>query len=575
MVPRICRQVRAARLNALAAAIAVLGVGAAAATEIDVGDPDIKFRWDNTVRYNLGTRLGKPDSRILASTSYDEGDSKFKRGDIVTNRLDLLSELDLAYKGTFGGRLSLAGWYDDAYSDRKVQSPASGGVIPTSYFNDTYNGKVKRYANGPSGEILDAFVWGNVNLGPVPVNVKLGRHTLVWGEGLLIGAQAISYSQAPQDGAKAVSSPGIETKEVFLPLNQLSFKAQLTSDLSLAGQYFLEWKPTRAPNGGTYLMGADTAPNVDRLGVARGFAATRVDPREPSNSGNWGLALRWDAQPIESTLGLYYRKFNDYTPETGIQFRSFTQLVPGNAATTVPSTFRFVYAQDVEVIGVSAARSVGPVSVGSEISLRRNGHLNSKTTYLPNEDTGARGDTLHLVLNGLYLLPKTPLWDTGNLLVEVAYARLQKVTANENLYRGEGYASCVKAGTGSGGVPAQPGNRTDTCSSRQFLQVAANFSPQWLGILPSWDLTTPVSVNYGVKGTSPTGGGGFEKLLTYSLGATMVYQSKHEFSLRYSDLSVPTKYNAAGTTLIGGNALGSSIGATDRSWVVFTYKTSF
>ena len=67
-----------------------------------------------------------------------------------------------------------------------------------------------------------------------------------------------------------MGSPGIETKEVFLPVNQLSFKAQLTSDLTVAGQYALEWKPLRAPNGGTYLMGADTAPNVDRLGVAPG-----------------------------------------------------------------------------------------------------------------------------------------------------------------------------------------------------------------------------------------------------------------------------------------------------------------
>ncbi len=575
MVRSICRQVHTARLNSLAAAIAIFGTGSASAIEIDVGNPDVKFRWDTTLRYNLGVRMEGQDSRILNSTSYDESDAKFGRGSIVTNRADLLSELDVSYKKHVGVRTSLTGWYDNAYSDRSVRSPAAGGAIPTSYFNNTYNNTVKRYANGPSGEILDAFAWANVSLGPVPINVKLGRHAVVWGEGLLIGGQAISYSQAPVDGAKAVSSPGIETKEVFLPLNQLSFKAQLTSDLSLAGQYFLEWKPTRVPNSGTYLMGADTAPNVDRLGIAAGFAANRVDPSIPGNTGNWGLALRWDVQPIESTVGFYYRKFNDYTPETGIQFRSFTQLVPGNAATTVPNSFRFVYAKDVEIIGLSLARSIGPVSFGSEISLRKNAHLNSKSSYLPNEDTGARGDTLHIVANGLYLLPKTALWDTGNVLVEVAYANLQKITANANLYRGEGYVACVKSGTGSGGVPAQAGDRSDTCSTKHFVQAAANFSPQWLGIFPSWDLSTPVSVNMGLRGTSPTGGGGFERLLTWSLGANLVYQSKHEFSLRYSDVSVPTKYNAAGTTLIGGNALGSSIGATDRGWLVATYKTSF
>ena len=145
------------------------------------------------------------------------------------------------------------------------------------------------------------------------------------------------------------------------------------------------------------------------------------------------------------------------------------------------------------------------------------------------------------MVNGVYLLPKTALWDTGSVIAELAYSRLQKITANEAMFRGEGYAGCVKSGTGSGGVPAAPGDRTD----------------------------------YGIKGSAPTGGGGFEKLLSWSVGAKMTYDQKHEFSLRYSDLSVPTKYNAAGTSVIGGGALGSSVGATDRGWLVFTYKTSF
>ena len=72
-----------------------------------------------------------------------------------------------------------------------------------------------------------------------------------------------------------------------------------------------------------------------------------------------------------------------------------------------------------------------------------------------------------------------------------------------------------------------------------------------------------------------TGGGGFEGLLKWSIGIAATYASKHEFSLTYADMSVPTKYNAAGTAAIGGNALNSSVGATDRGRLFFTYKTSF
>lgn len=567
---------RRAALSAVAAAVMAVAAGHAGAFQIDLGNPDLKMRWDNTVRYNLGTRIEAQDKRILASPSYDESNAKFSKGDIVTNRIDVLSEIDFSYAGKLGVRVSAAAWYDDAYSDRSVSSPAAGGAIPTSYFGNTFNNQVKRFVNGPSAEFLDAFVWSNFKLGEVPVNVKLGRHTVVWGEGLLIGGHAISYGQAPVDGVKAVASPGIETKEVFLPVSQLSFRAQITDKLSLAGQYFLEWKPTRVPNGGTYLMGADTSPNVDRLGIGAGIAADRVAAGSPGDTGNWGLGLRWDVDAINSTVGLFYREFNDYNPETGIQFTSFRQLVPGNPATTVPATFRFVYAQKQKLIGASLARSLGPVSFGAEVSLRQNAHLNSRTTYLPNENTGARGDTLHLIANGIYLLPKTPVWDSGSLIVELAHSRLQKITANENLYRGEGYAGgCIKSGTGTGGVPAALGDRSDACSTKNFTQLAVSFTPQYIQLFPSWDVTVPMALNVGLSGTAPTGGGGFEKLLTWSIGLNATYASAHDFSLRYSDISVPGKYNAAGTTLIGGNSLGSSLGATDRGWLVFTYRTSF
>jgi hypothetical protein len=186
---------------------------------------------------------------------------------------------------------------------------------------------------------------------------------------------------------------------------------------------------------------------------------------------------------------------------------------------------------------------------------------------------------MHAVVNGVYLLPKTPLWDTGSLVAELAYSRLHKVTANQALYRGEGNLVRDPAGalacTKTGAPANTPGDQSDYCSTRNFLQMAVNFTPQYLGILPSWDLDLPMTVNYGIKGVSASGSGGAEGVLGWSVGAKMTYQAKHEFSLRYSDSRAPSKYNVAGTQLIGGGAAGSAIGATDRAWLVFTYKTSF
>lgn len=552
--------------SALVAAIAVVCSSAAMAGEIDTGNPDINVRWDNTVRYNLGTRMEGQDARILNNTSYDESDSKFGKGNVVTNRIDLLSELDLSYKKMFGARVSAAGWYDQAYDNRSVTSPAGG---MTSYYNNEYNSTVSRYVNGPSGEFLDAFVWSNFNLGAVPVNVKLGRHSMAWGEGLLIGAHAVSYSQAPIDGAKAVSSPGIETKEVFLPVNQLSFKAQLTNDLTLAGQYMLEWKPTRVPNPGTYLSNGDTMPSVDRVGITPTFGAPNVGAMEPTQNANWGLSARLNVEAINSTIGLYYRQFSDYNPGA-VEYMSFTQLVPGNPATTVPASFRFNYQPDVKQISLSLARSIGPVSFGSELSLRQNGALVG-TGISAVDHQGPRGDTLHAVVNGVYLLPKTSFWDTGSLIGELAYSRLQNITANENLYKGVGTTNCKNVSVV--GAAAGSGDVSDGCATNDFLQMAVNFTPQYLGIFPSWDLDLPLTINYGIRGNAPSVGGGSEGVLSWSIGAKLTYMAKHEFSLRYSDVSAPSKYDAAGTKLVGGTS--SNVSGTDRGWLVFTYKTSF
>ena len=569
-----------AAVHMIAAAAALVATSGAHALELDTGNPDFKVRADATVRYNLGVRTEAQDQRLLNFATTDEGNAKFGRGDIVSNRLDLLGELDLNYKGIFGARISAASWYDHAYRDRSVSSPAGQA---TSYNNNRFNDQVNRFVHGPSGEVLDAFVWSNFDLGSVPVNVKLGRHTVLWGEGMFIGAHAISYGQSPVDGVKAVSSPGIETKETFLPINQLTFKAQVTDKLSLAGQYALDWKSTRVPYAGTYLMGADNAPGVDR------FALTPCNPAlgpysclamantaaKTSGDKNWGLSARLDVDAIDSTLGAYYRQFNDTNPETGIQLTSFAPVsAPYNAilGAALPSTFRFVYPAATKLWGLSLSKSVGPVSVGSEVSWRKNAHLNSVASYT-STSTGATGDTFHAVVNGTYGLPKTPLWDTGTLIGELAYSRLLKVTGNEQLYRGVGYAGCVRLGTS--GATAQPGDVTDTCSTKNYWELALRFTPQYLGVLPSLDVSVPVTVSYGLKGSAATGGGGFEGLLKWSIGIAATYASKHEFSLTYADMSVPTKYNAAGTAAIGGNALNSSVGATDRGRLFFTYKTSF
>lgn len=524
------------------------------ASAIDLPNPDYSLRVDTTVRYNLGVRMEDQNKHIMKTTSYDESDGKFGKGDVVTNRLDLLSEIDFAYLNEWGARLSAAGWYDQAYHDEDVKSNVPG--FATSYNNNRYSNEVSRYVHGPSGEILDAFIWKNFNIGATPVNVKIGRHTNYWGEGLLFGAHAISYSQAPTDGVKASTSPGIETKEVFLPVGQISAKAQVTDTLSVAGQYFYEWEPTRIPYGGTYFGAADPLfEGPDRLPVAaNGATFKRQDSRFGRDGKNWGVMAKLNVESIESTFGAYYRQFDDYQPWFSPEVKAAL------------GSYRVVYPRGVKLAGMSFSRVFDTVSVGSDLSYRMNGALNA-TGVSPVDDEGPRGDTIHFVANAVYGVPRNFISNNGTLVGEFAYSHLDRVTEHNELFKGEGKNACVSARTpgiaGSGGV-------SDGCSTRDYYAVAVNYTPQYLNIFPSWDMDVPITANYGLHGNAATAGGGSEGALAWSTGVRFTYVQQYEFSLRYADTLAQSKTLSNGTIAGNGN-----VGGTDRGWLDFTFKTSF
>ena len=197
---------------------AAAGTGAAMqaqAIEFDTGNPDLAVRWDTTVRYNLGVRAKDCDANICGNgagagdISAHQSDRKFdKRGDIVTNRLDLLTELDAVYKGNMGLRVSAAGWYDHAYHDVTVKGdPALLAAGMNAFPTGEYTDYIKRWHKGPSGEFLDAFVFGKFDLGNVPVSVKLGQHNVYWGESLFSFVGGVANSQGPVDVRKALATP--------------------------------------------------------------------------------------------------------------------------------------------------------------------------------------------------------------------------------------------------------------------------------------------------------------------------------------------------------------------------------
>lgn len=517
--------------------------GSAHAMSFDTGNPDIELRWDNTIRYNAAVRAEKIDSTLYNSGGTDETEGRFDRGDMIMNRLDIVTEMDLIYKGRHGFRVSAAGWRDFAYDNDAEGNPR----FPSNYDGGRFNGYTQRYIVGPGGELLDAFVFGTFDLGNTVLSLKAGRHNLYWGEALFSTTNSIAYSMAGVDGLKAASSPGIEAKETFMPRNQVSATWILTDDISMAAHYAFEWDPFRIAPGGTFFASSDAS----RSDFASPPGVRNGSDLRPSNEGDFGVNLRWSPPVMGGTVGLYYRKFDEKLPQ------AFTQ-VETNGVTTVRSV-RFGFARDTELYGVSLSGNVGPVAVAGEVSYRKDAALNSTSTrsarvplgasYSYKQAEGARGNTMHAVVNGVWLMPRTSLWTGGTLTAEVNYSRLLEVTENDELFN--------KAANGSdcaGGVRAG-------CMSRDAWGMNLGVTPQIPQAFPSWDLSFPMSVAYQIKGNGPALGGGSEGATTYSVGVTGTYRSVHEFSLRFTDYE-------------RGNRATRSI-TEDHAWLGFTYKTVF
>jgi len=530
------RLVDAMRL-AFVGTTAIGAMHGASAIQIDTGNSDVAITWDNTIRYNAGLRVEGRDSKIGNSANTDEGDYSFNRRKFVTNRIDLLSELGVDYQKRAGFRLSAAAWFDKRF-DRDVKTnPAL--AARGSYTGNRFSNYVHRYYGGPSGEVLDAYVYGNFDLAGMGANVKFGRHTVLWGEAIALSAHSVSYAQAPTDARKALATPGVDAKETALPIGQLSAQLQVLPDLSVGGQYFVEWNETRIPEGGTYLAGTDfLLRGPDRFSLSPALALNRLDPIEPKNRGDWGLNARWSPAWLDGTLGVYVRQFDERSP--------WVSLNPAGG------TYRAVYAENAKLFGLSLSKIIGGLSTGAELAYRTNTALNS--TIANGALEGAKGDTFHFLLNGIQQFGQSGLWSTATLTAELGYSRLKKVTSNPTLYNDCNVGS---RDTGTG------------CSTRSALQGFVRFSPIWYAVVPGWDLSAVASVLYGLKGNSAVLGGGNRKVGSYTLGATLDYNAKHQFSLAYNDYLATYRDN--GTSITASN--GSQI--QDRGWLSFTYKAAF
>jgi len=564
---------------ALLVAIGLAAAGRSAevfAFEFDTGNPDLRIRWDNSIRANAGWRIQSLNKAIANSPALDQSDFKFENGDMVAQRLDLLSEFDLHWHKKYGFRVSAAGWYDYAYHNTTVkQNPLYAELgLATAYYNNQYSSLTKNYYRGPYGEVLDAFAFGEWSAGSVPIAVKAGRLSTFWGQSAFYAA-GIAQSQQPIDGRKGAANPGTEVKELFRPLTQLDVQAQLTPTIAAEAQVYFDWSNTLSPEGGTYLGPTNfVLQGPQQTGCLRfGFVGAmpecfvnfpRTGPLGPSSKqGNWGINFKFNPDFLRGqTVAVFFRQFDEKVP--WLFLTAFPQQTPPYYSLS----YRAVYARNTKLAGLSYDGSLGPVAIGAEVGYHIDTGLLAPA-FLPTND-GPRGDTWHALINGIYLLPRTPIWSTGTAVLELTYDRLDHITKNGAYFWAVGNPTCINQTTG------QPGNVDDGCATQDAWGLNAQVSPQWLQVLPSLDVSLPITVQTGLSGTSAISSLGVAQgATTFSVGVQFDYKTKHRLTLEYDQFTAPIrKVEAPGLGPIAVGSPSPNFGTIDRGRISLTYKVS-
>lgn len=522
----------------------------AASWEVDDGTT---LNWTNTLRYAANFRVDGRNSKLTANPNLDDGNRNFDKG-LISNKIELFTELDLVSKKGFGARLSAMGWYDFVYNKKNDNPGFAGGAFPnqtsTAYDEFTHD---TRNLEGRKIEIRDAFVFGKFNLAEKPFTVRAGQHALLWGESLFFANNAIAGAQGSFDITRLLADPTAEAKEFVLPVPQLSAQLDLSNNVSLGAYYQFRHKPNRLPTVGSYFSVTDLLGDGAERMLLGPASAPRGSDLKGGNSGQFGLQLRW--RVAETDLGFYALRFHDKDP----------QLVPRLGFVfpigVVPTSYNLAYHKDTTAYGFSANHTFDNWNFGLEASVRRNQALASSHAadlsglipFLPpNDNDGnpayATGNTAHINLSTIWSVPKSVLFPEAILVGELAWNRLLDCRTNCN-------------------------TALDPNATRDAISMRAVFTPTYRQVMPGLDLSVPVGIGYTPKGSRssltaagfpPEGGGDL------TIGVKGLYLNNLNTTLAYTHF-----FGSTGAFLDATNSFSYKQARKDRDFVSLTVRASF
>jgi len=496
----------------------------ATAFELDTPD-DWEIRWDNTFKFNAMARVAKQDDDVITPQAgagwflADDSDLSVDRSGmgLVSTRLDVLSEMDIIWRENFGARISGSGWYDPQYDDDNNDHPGNRRLTwaspstPVGEYN--HEAEDMHYAGG---ELLDAFIFGNIDIGDTTLGLRVGRHTIYWGQALLTNGalHGIGGGMAPVDFNKALAVPGSEAKELFMPTGKVSSVLQVTENLTLNAYYSWEHMAYRYPEDGTYWSPAESlSENSEFITLIPGDPIRTGHQHRgfSEDTGDYGINLQYYIEALGMDASFSYINYTDKNLH-GLIGVIGSANAPGLNLETGTNAFgeaKWVFKNDIDQLAIALAKEIAGISFGLDIVYRQDTGLAPEFTASlvqsginfqkadPGNYPGAYGDTWHVNASAVHFLNGDwGLWDGGTAIVETTFSMLDSCNGNCELLD----------------------NRVS--ENRVVSQVAAVIRPTWYQVRAGWDLSLPMSVNYTIDGEkAPISAGGDEEGGSASFGA--------------------------------------------------------
>ena len=331
---------------AFAGVLPLLVAAQAQAVEFSFADNEITGSLDTTVSYGQLWRVQGQD-KTNNDINTNDGNRNFDTG-LVSEVFKITSDLEASYQN-YGVFIRGTAFYDTQIMDKRNDyldnnSPAQPSQ---SFPRDNTFTRETRHKAGRDAQILDAYVYGNWDVGNMPVSGRLGKQVFNWGEGLFYRGGVNTTN--PVDAAK-FRLPGSEVKEVLVPVEALSFNIGLTDNLSMETFYQFNWKETAIDPVGTYFSETDlfadggntaystnpalgsaafrnTYANLSALGVGGLQGTNYLDSNgvfkvanigtdlNAKNDGQFGVAFRYIAEELNSTeFGFYFVNYHAKEP---------------------------------------------------------------------------------------------------------------------------------------------------------------------------------------------------------------------------------------------------------------------